>query len=171
MATEKQKRFARLIANGCDENNDPVTATDAYTLAGYKELFPRNAQRVEACRLLASKTIGELIDVERKIISQNQEKIRKKQELLVLSDSQRVLDKLRTWIDGEIEATSSQLRSAELLARVSGMMRTDISIESKERSSSEIESLLEAKLASIAEISNEFNTEDVDELPDHKPVH
>jgi len=51
------------------------------------------------------------------------------------------------------------------------MMRTDISIESKERSSSEIESLLEAKLASIAEISNEFNTEDVDELPDHKPVH
>ena len=91
--------------------------------------------------------------------------------MLVLSDSQRVLDKLRTWIDGEIEATSSQLRSAELLARVSGMMRTDISIESKERSSSEIESLLEAKLASIAEISNEFSTEDVDELPDHKPVH
>ena len=39
MATEKQKRFAKLIANGCDENNDPVTATDAYTLAGYKELF------------------------------------------------------------------------------------------------------------------------------------
>ena len=151
MATEKQKRFAKLIANGCDEDNNPVTATDAYTLAGYKELFPRNAQHVEACRLMSSDTVMELIETERAGIAKIEKKIQKKQELLTLSDTQRVLDKLRTWIDGDVEASSGQLRSAELLARVSGMMRTDISIETKERSASEIESLLESKLAALAE--------------------
>ena len=93
----------------------------------------------------------ELIETVRAGIAKTEKKIQKKQELLILSDTQRVLDKLRTWIDGDIEASSSQLRSAELLARVSGMMRTDISIETKERSASEIEGLLESKLAALAE--------------------
>jgi hypothetical protein len=100
---------------------------------------------------MASDTVMELIEIERAGIAKAEKKIQKKQELLVLSDTQRVLDKLRTWIDGDIEASSSQLRSAELLARVSGMMRTDISIETKERSASEIEGLLESKLAALAE--------------------
>ena len=175
MATEKQKRFAKLIANGCDEDNNPVTATDAYTLSGYKELFPRNAQHVEACRLMSSDIVMELIETERAGIAKIEKKIQKKQELLTLSDTQRVLDKLRTWIDGEVEASSGQLRSAELLARVSGMMRTDISIETKERSASEIESLLESKLAALAETGVLEEDQEGERLPVYsgstEPVH
>tara|TARA_R110002095_G_scaffold17093_1_gene20380 strand:- start:475 stop:1020 length:546 start_codon:yes stop_codon:yes gene_type:complete len=159
VATEKQKRFAKLIANGCDKDGKPITAIDAYVEAGYKELKPRNAQGVEACRLIASDTVSNLIEEERVLIKKFEQKVQKKQEILTLSDTQRVLDKLRTWIDGDIEASTSQLRSAELLARVSGMLRTDISIENKERSSSEIEGLLNSKLAALSAI-----VEDNDEL-------
>ena len=152
MATEKQKRFAKLIANGCDKDGKPINATDAYVEAGYKALTPRNAQGVEACRLIANDTVSGLIEEERAVIRKFEKKVQKKQEILTLSDTQRVLDKLRTWIDGDIEASTSQLRSAELLARVSGMLRTDISIENKERSSSEIEDLLNSKLAALSVI-------------------
>ena len=65
VATEKQKRFAKLIANGCDKDGKPITAIDAYVEAGYKELNPRNAQGVEACRLIASDTVSNLIEEER----------------------------------------------------------------------------------------------------------
>ena len=149
MATEKQKRFAKLIANGCDKEGKPITATDAYEEAGYKALS-QNAQGVEACRLITNDTVSRLIDEERVVIKKFEKKVQKKKEILALSDTQRVLDKLRTWIDGDIEASTSQLRSAELLARVSGMLRTDISIENKERSSSEIEGLLNSKLAALS---------------------
>mgnify|MGYP006189849881 FL=1 len=159
MATEKQKRFAKLIANGCDKDGKPINATDAYVEAGYKALKPRNAQGVEACRLIVNDTVARLIEEERASIRKFEKKVQKKQEILTLSDTQRVLDKLRTWIDGDIEASTSQLRSAELLARVSGMLRTDISIENKERSSSEIEDLLNSKLAALSVI-----VEDNDEL-------
>ena len=152
MATEKQKRFAKLIANGCDKDGKPINATDAYVEAGYKALTPRNAQGVEACRLIVNDTVARLIEEERASIRKFEKKVQKKQEILTLSDTQRVLDKLRTWIDGDIEASTSQLRSAELLARVSGMLRTDISIENKERSSSEIEDLLNSKLAALSVI-------------------
>jgi len=149
VATEKQKRFAKLIANGCDKEGKPITATDAYEEAGYKALS-QNAQGVEACRLITNDTVSRLIEEERVVIKKFEKKVQKKKEILALSDTQRVLDKLRTWIDGDIEASTSQLRSAELLARVSGMLRTDISIENKERSSSEIEGLLNSKLAALS---------------------
>jgi len=152
VATEKQKRFAKLIANGCNKAGKPINATDAYVEAGYKALNPRNAQGVEACRLIVNDTVARLIEEERAVIRKFEQKVQKKQEILTLSDTQRVLDKLRTWIDGDIEASTSQLRSAELLARVSGMLRTDISIENKERSSSEIEDLLNSKLAALSVI-------------------
>ena len=166
VATEKQKRFAKLIANGCDEEGKPITAIDAYVKAGYKELNPRNAQGVEACRLIVNDTVSRLIDEERILINKFEKKVQKKKEILALSDTQRVLDKLRTWIDGDIEASTSQLRSAELLARVSGMLRTDISIENKERSSSEIEDLLNSKLATLSAIAEEYvdNHSDEDAL-------
>ena len=122
MATEKQKRFAKLIANGCDEDNNPVTATDAYTLSGYKELFPRNAQHVEACRLMSSDTVMELIETER-----------------------------------------------------AGIAKIDISIETKERSASEIESLLESKLAALAETGVLEEDQEGERLPVYsgstEPVH
>ena len=95
MATEKQKRFAKLIANGCDKEGKPINATDAYVEAGYKALNPRNAQGVEACRLIVNDTVSGLIEEERAAIRKFEKKVQKKQEILTLSDTQRVLDKLR----------------------------------------------------------------------------
>ena len=151
MATIRQKRFAVLCAGGVDPaTDDPLTTTDAYALAGYSVAnMSRNAQRVEACRLLQNKAVSDLVSVERKRIKASKDRIANQQEILVLSDSERVLTKLRSWLDGSEEASSSQIRSAELLAKCSGMMRTDISIENKARTAAEIENLLLVKLAAI----------------------
>ena len=150
MATIRQKRFAVLCAGGVDPaTDDPLTTTDAYALAGYSVAnMSRNAQRVEACRLLQNKAVSDLVSVERKRIKASKDRIANQQEILVLSDSERVLTKLRSWLDGE-EASSSQIRSAELLAKCVGMMKTDISIENKSRTAAEIENLLLVKLAAI----------------------
>jgi len=160
MATQKQQKFAKLVARGSDSDGTPITIVDAYGAAGYQVLGSRKATQVEACRLLASDTVQSLVEQERELLRKSEEKIRKSQEVLVISDSQRVLDKLRTWIEGE-EASTSQIRSCELLAKISGMLRTDISIETKQRSSAEIEVLLAKKLASISG-SVDFDGADTD---------
>ena len=111
MATQKQQRFAKLVARGSDSDGTPITIVDAYGAAGYQVLGSRKATQVEACRLLASDTVQSLVEQEREVLRKSEEKVRKSQEVLVISDSQRVLDKLRAWIEGE-EATTSQLTSA-----------------------------------------------------------
>ena len=153
MATQKQQKFAKLVACGMNDGQ-PITIVDSYSAAGYQVLGSRKATQVEACRLLASDTVQSLVEQERELLRKSEEKVRKSQEILVISDSERVLDKLRKWVDGIEEASTSQIRSTELLAKISGMLRTDISIETKQRSSAEIEVLLAKKLEKFAALSS-----------------
>jgi hypothetical protein len=101
------------------------------------------------------------VEQEREVLRKSEEKIRKSQEVLVISDSERVIGKLRKWIEGE-EASTSQIRSCELMARIAGMLRTDISIETKQRSSAEIEVLLAKKLEKFAALSSGSVDDDFD---------
>ena len=148
MATQKQQKFAKLVACGMNDGQ-PITILDSYSKAGYQVLGSRKATQVEACRLLASDTVQSLVEQERELLRKSEEKVRKSQEILVISDSERVLDKLRKWIEGE-DATTSQLRSAELLGKAASLFQNNLNIETKQRSSAEIESLLRAKLTSLA---------------------
>ena len=160
MATQKQQRFAKLVARGSDSDGTPITIVDAYGAAGYQVLGSRKATQVEACRLLASDTVQSLVEQEREVLRKSEEKVRKSQEVLVISDSQRVLDKLRAWIEGE-EATTSQLRSAELLGKAASLFQNNLNIETKQRSAAEIEGLLAKKLAAISG-SVDFDGADTD---------
>ena len=139
--TKKQREFARLVASG------DYSIVESYQQAGYT-ILSRAAQRVEACRLLSSETVSALVEQERAKLAKVRARIEKNQEAMVLSDSQRILDKLRIWLDGEA-ASTSQLKSAELLAKISGMLRTEVSIETKERDSETISLELEQKLAAL----------------------
>ena len=139
--TKKQREFARLVASG------DYSIVESYQQAGYT-ILSRAAQRVEACRLLSSETVSALVELERAKLAKTRARIEKNQEAMVLSDSQRILDKLRIWLDGEA-ASTSQLKSAELLAKISGMLRTEVSIETKERDSETISLELEQKLAAL----------------------
>jgi hypothetical protein len=177
MPTQKQQKFAKLVACGMKDGS-PITIVDSYSAAGYQILGSRKATQVEACRLLASDTVQELVEQERELLRKSEEKVRKSQEILLISDSDRVIGKLRKWIEGE-EASTSQIRSAELMARIAGMLRTDISIETRERSAAEIKVLLAAKLASISGIVGsdfEADTEtgeiEIEDIPySGEPVH
>ena len=176
MATIRQQRFADLCAGGVDpETDDPLTTTDAYALAGYSvSNMSRNAQRVEACRLLQNKAVSDLVDAERARIKASKDRIATRQEMLVISDSERVLTKLSSWLDGA-ECSSSQIRSAELLARINGLLTQSVEISSKERTAAEIENLLTAKLAAIeseiVDIEAESIEVDSEELKTSDAVH
>lgn len=176
MATLRQQRFAELVAAGVDpETDQPLTTTDAYALAGYAVAnMSRNAQRVEACRLLQNKAVSDLVDAERARIKASKDRIATRQEMLVISDSERVLTKLRSWLDGA-ECSSSQIRSAELLARINGLLTQSVEISSKERTAAEIENLLTAKLAAIeseiVDIEAESIEVDSEELKTSDAVH
>ena len=180
MATQKQQKFAKLVACGMNDGQ-PITILDSYSKAGYQVLGSRKATQVEACRLLASDTVQSLVEQERELLRKSEEKVRKSQEILVISDSERVLDKLRKWIEGE-DATTSQLRSAELLGKAASLFQNNLNIETKPRSSAEIESLLQAKLASLAlssgSVGSDFEADtdtgeiEIEDIPySGEPVH
>ena len=176
MATVRQKRFARLVAGGTHpEDGSPLCATDAYALAGYAcSTWSRNVQTVESSRLARHPVVASLIKEERKRLLRSEKRVQEAQETLILSDSARVLTKLRAWLDGA-ECSNSQIRAADLLARCAGMLKTDITIENKQRSSSEIETLLAAKLAAFSSEENENEIEReagiIEELKTSDAVH
>jgi len=141
-----------LVAAGTRDGTpqgDPVTLVEAYEISGYAPLGSRAAQRVEACRLLSSETVSALVEQERVKLAKVRARIEKNQEAMVLSDSQRVLDKLRIWLEGNEAASTSQLKSAELLGRSCSLFK-DVSEHIKtERSSDDIQQTLEEKLAAL----------------------
>ena len=140
--TKKQREFAKLVASG------DYSIVESYQQAGYT-ILSRAAQRVEACRLLSSETVSALVEQERAKLAKTRARIEKNQEAMVLSDSQRVLDKLRIWLEGNEAASTSQLKSAELLGRSCSLFK-DVSEHIKtERSSDDIQQTLEEKLAAL----------------------
>jgi hypothetical protein len=65
-----------------------------------------------------------------------------------LSDRDKVLSKLRLWIDGS-PADSNQLRAAELLGKASGVFTDQVSITSTERAPAEVAAEIERRLAAL----------------------
>jgi hypothetical protein len=81
-----------------------------------------------------------------------------------LSDRDKVLSKLRVWLEGTEVTDSNRIRVAELLGRSSGLFATDINVTTRERDSSavaaEIEHRLAALLGSTADASDALDDAD-----------
>ena len=69
-------------------------------------------------------------------------------EVTSVSDRDKVVTKLRDWLDGKESATSSQLRAAELLGKACGLYR-DVVEDHRERPAQVVAAELESKLAAL----------------------
>ena len=66
-----------------------------------------------------------------------------------LSDRDKVLNRLRAWLEGTEDADSNRLRAAELLGKASGLFTVDVNVTQKERDSSQVASEIETRLAAL----------------------
>ena len=131
--TEKHRLFAHTLANGKHSISD-----------AYREVYSAGnmsgpAVRVEASRLAANPNVslmverlrGEMVVAER---------------ALALSDRDRVLEKLRTWMENAEATDGNKIRAAELLGKSVGLFK-DVTISSdSERTSNEVAAEIEQRL-------------------------
>ena len=143
--TPKQLHFARCIAGG-------MTQSD-----GYREAFTvRPSTTSASVHTQASKLMGNL-----EIASRVKHLIRLREQAVVASavtDRERVLSKLRGWMDDAEPADSVKLRAAELLGKSANLFATEVSVsESKDSTSlaAELEALLLAANEATQSATNE----------------
>jgi hypothetical protein len=148
--TPKQAHFARCVAQG-------MTQADAY-----REAYDPKQSTAATIHTLASRVMAR-VEVRARV-----DALMKARERAVvasaLSDRDKVLSKLRVWLEGTEVTDSNRLRAAELLGRSSGLFATDINVTTKERDSSavaaEIEQRLAALLVSTADASDALDDAD-----------
>ena len=134
--TPKQAHFARCVASG-------MTQADAY-----REAYdPKQGTTAASIHTLASRLMGQV-----EIRSRVDALIKARERAVVasaLTDRDKVLSRLRAWLEGTEEADSNRLRAAELLGKASGLFTTDISVTTKERDSSAVAAEIEHRLAGL----------------------
>jgi len=148
--TPKQLHFARCIAGG-------MTQSDGYREAySVRPLTTQESVHSSASRLMADPTVASRVN----------HLIRLREQAVVASavtDRERVLSKLRGWMDHAEQADSVKLRAAELLGKSANLFATEVSVsESKDSTSlaAELEAMLLAANEATQSVTNE-STESV----------
>ncbi len=148
--TAKQMHFARCVASGMSQS---AAYREAFDVAeGSKTATHREA----ASRLMARADIKARVDG---LIAQRERSILASS----LSDKERVLDKLRHWMDHAESGDSNKLRASELLGRSVGLFK-DVIETSESRSSDELLADLEAMIEASAD--DQPDAEQSDDLAD-----
>jgi hypothetical protein len=133
--TPKQAHFARCVAQG-------MTQADAY-----REAYDPKQSTAATIHTLASRVMAR-VEVRARVDAL----VKARERAVVasaLTDRDKVLGKLRLWIDGTEETDSNRIRVAELLGRSSGLFATDINVTTKERDSSAVAAEIEQRLAAL----------------------
>ena len=149
--TPKQAHFARCVAGG-------MTQADAYREA-YDPSDSTKSETIHtlASRLMAKDEIRSRVD---SIVAAKERAV----AASALSDRDKVLSKLRFWLDGGV-TDSNQLRAAELLGKASGVFTDQVSITSTERAPAEVAAEIERRLAALVAV------EESEESADGEAIH
>ena len=144
--TAKQLHFCRCVASG-------MTGAAAYREAFDVEAEGKSKTHVEAAsRLLSRANIKARVDA---LVAQRERSILASS----LSDRERVLSKLRHWVDHAEAGDSNRIRSAELLGKSVGLFR-EVVETSDSKSSDELLAELETMLESVADDQSEAEQSD-----------
>ena len=130
--TEKQRLFATTLANGGH------SISDAYRACYSASKMSGPAVRVEASRLAANPKVALMVEQVRAQRTQME-------AASALSDRDRVLSKLRTWIDSA-DTDSNRIRAAELLGKTVGLFKDVLETATADRTSTEIQAEIEQRL-------------------------
>jgi hypothetical protein len=145
--TPKQAHFARCVAQG-------MTQADAY-----REAYDPKQSTAATIHTLASRVMAR-VEVRARVDAL----IKARERAVVasaLSDRDKVLSKLRVWLEGTEVTDSNRIRVAELLGRSSGLFATDINVTTRERDSSAVAAEIEQRLAALL-VSTADAPEDAD---------
>ena len=144
--TPKQLHFARCIASGMTQ------------AAAYREAFDCQAgslsktQQEAASRLMVKDKVRARVDT---LVRQRERGML----ATALSDRERVLDKLRHFIDHAKPGDGSKIRAAELLGKSVGLFKEVIEDKRDNRTVAEIEQELNERLASYLQKDPEADPE------------
>ena len=147
--TPKQLHFSRCVASGS-------TYSDAYREAyDVKPDTKAGSIQTEASKLMSNPDIAQRVEV---LIAARERAI----QASGVSDREKVLGKLRTWMDTAEGADSMKIRSAELLGKSVGLFK-DVVEQKQESSSADIEAKLQAKLSLLlaSQESKESDSKDL----------
>ena len=143
--TPKQLHFARCIAGG-------MTQSDGYREAyAVRPLTTQESIHSSASRLMSNPTVASRVN----------HLIRLREQAVVASavtDRERVLSKLRGWMDSAEPTDSVKLRAAELLGKSANLFATEVSVsESKDSTSlaAELEAMLLAANEATESVTND----------------
>jgi len=153
--TAKQMHFARCVASGMPQAE------------AYREAYDVTAEgktathREAASRLMARADIKARVDA---LIAQRERSILASS----LSDRERVLSKLRHWVDHAEAGDSNRIRSAELLGKSVGLFR-DVVETSESKTSDELLAELETMLESVADDAE--TPDESEQMPEQTIMH
>ena len=142
--TAKQRHFALEVAT----NGSSITA--AYETAYECENMSRAAMRNEASKLMSNPDIAMMVE---SIRSENEAKKLQSLRALELNDREKVLSRLRYFLDHAENTDSTKLMAAKLLGQTVGLFK-DVTITEDARSSDDIVRQLEDRLANLLEGSD-----------------
>ena len=135
--TSKQRHFALALGSGAG-----MSLSDAYREAYQCENMRAAAIRTEASRLAANPAITLLL-----------EQIREKNERAVsaslVSDREKVLERLRQWMDSAEPTDTNKLKAAQLLGQTVGMFKDVVETNSGDRDSTSVAAEIERRLAAL----------------------
>ena len=118
-----------------------MSLADSYRASYNAENMNDNSIRVNACRLMAKPNVTLMA-----------ERIQKEAERAVValsvSDKDTVLNHLRKWIIGNEDATTAQLRSADMLGRSCGLFK-DVIETVVQRSPEDVQAELTERLTAL----------------------
>ena len=146
--TAKQTAFCRAVASAT------MTQSDAYREAYSAEGMASASVRVEASRLLADPNIALTVSTMKQAIEQSR-------QAQGLSDRDRVLEKLRTWMDSAEPTDTNRIASARLLGQSVGLFKEVTATVSIDRDAESVASELERRLESLLTASQEQEPEQV----------
>ena len=147
--TGKQMAFCRAMASGT------MTQSAAYREAYDADNMASASVRVEASRLLALPSITLMVETLKASIQASI-------QAQGLSDRDRVLEKLRTWIDDAEPTDSNKLRAAELLGKSVGLFKEVTETVSIDRDAESVASEIERRLEGLLVTSPEPEPEVLD---------
>ena len=154
--TGKQQHFCRAVSSG-------LSLADAYREAYSAEGMSANAIRTEASRLMTGNPAVALM------VKALNDKKNQAHSALGLTQREQISSKLVGWMNG-IEASSSELRATELLAKINGMLKDNVEVTSINRDSSEVAGEIERKLGALLLASQEQLSDSANSEPSD-PVH
>lgn len=133
--TQKKLHFCRCVANGMSGS---AAYVEAYNV---REGTTRKSIHEAASRLRADPKVRARID---RLIAEKERAI----AVSAISDREKVLSKLRLWVDTAEQSDSNKLRAAELLGKSVGLFK-DVVETTDSKSSVELLDELEAMLEHV----------------------